>query len=106
MMPGRSAAGVDPESTRPGLPFGDQSSQLQRSCQKGPGPKFALSQSDDRARVQDQALCRFGDFSSRAAHSRRPSRLDIPRFQPGETVPVRYDPQNPARVALDVYHYK
>lgn len=34
------------------------------------------------------------------------SRLDIPRFQPGETVPVRYDPQNPARVALDVYRYK
>lgn len=34
------------------------------------------------------------------------SRLDIPRFQPGQTIPVRYDPQNPSRVALDFYHYK
>jgi hypothetical protein len=34
------------------------------------------------------------------------SRLDIPRFQPGATVPVRIDPQNPDRVALDVYSYR
>ena len=34
------------------------------------------------------------------------SRLDVPRFQPGQTIPVRYDPQNPSRVAVDVYHYK
>lgn len=34
------------------------------------------------------------------------SRLDVPRFQPGEIIPVRYDPQNPARVALDVYRYR
>ncbi len=34
------------------------------------------------------------------------SRLDIPRFQPGATVPVRIDPQNPDRVALDAYSYR
>jgi len=34
------------------------------------------------------------------------SRLDIPRFQPGATVPVRFDPRNPARVALDAYEYR
>jgi uncharacterized protein DUF3592 len=31
----------------------------------------------------------------------RISRLDIPRVQPGETVAVRYDPNNSSRVALD-----
>jgi hypothetical protein len=31
------------------------------------------------------------------------SRLDVPRFQPGRIVPVRFDPKNPARVALDLY---
>jgi hypothetical protein len=31
------------------------------------------------------------------------SRLDVPRFQPGQVVPVRVDPRNPARVAIDVY---
>lgn len=36
----------------------------------------------------------------------RISRIDIPRFQKGETVPVRFDPQNPQRVALDVYEYR
>ena len=34
------------------------------------------------------------------------SRVDIPRFQPGATVPVRIDPQDPASVALDVYRYR
>jgi len=34
------------------------------------------------------------------------SRLDIPRIQPGQVVPVRFDPQNPQRVALDMYGYK
>jgi hypothetical protein len=34
------------------------------------------------------------------------SRLDVPRFQPGLTVPVRVDPRNPARVALDAYEYR
>lgn len=29
------------------------------------------------------------------------SRLDIPRFQPGRVIAVRYDPDAPARVALD-----
>lgn len=33
------------------------------------------------------------------------SRLDIPRFQPGATVQVRIDAQDPALVALDVYRY-
>lgn len=31
------------------------------------------------------------------------SRLDVPRFQPGRIVPVRFDPRNPARVAIDLY---
>jgi hypothetical protein len=34
------------------------------------------------------------------------SRLDIPRFQPGQRVSVRYDPHDTSRVALDMYHYK
>jgi hypothetical protein len=34
------------------------------------------------------------------------SRLDIPRFQPGKIVPVRFDPKDPSRVAIDVYRYK
>jgi hypothetical protein len=34
------------------------------------------------------------------------SRLDIPRFQPGATVSVRIDPQNPDVVALDAYSYR
>jgi hypothetical protein len=33
------------------------------------------------------------------------SRVHIPQFQPGSHVPVRVDPQDPARVALDVYKY-
>jgi hypothetical protein len=34
------------------------------------------------------------------------SRVDIPQFQPGQTVDVRIDPQDPALVALDVYRYR
>ncbi len=34
------------------------------------------------------------------------SRLDIPRFQPGAMVDVRIDPQDPSKVALDVYNYR
>jgi len=34
------------------------------------------------------------------------SRLDIPHFQPGRVVDVRYDPHDTARVALDMYHYR
>ena len=34
------------------------------------------------------------------------SRLDVPRFQPGATVSVRVDPQDPAKVALDAYRYR
>ena len=33
-------------------------------------------------------------------------RLDVPQFQPGRTIPVRYDPADHARVAVDVYNYK
>jgi hypothetical protein len=33
------------------------------------------------------------------------SRLDIPRVQPGAVVPVRVDPRDPSRVALDIYEY-
>ncbi len=31
------------------------------------------------------------------------SRLDIPAIQPGRVFPVKYDPQVPTRVALDVW---
>lgn len=34
------------------------------------------------------------------------SRLDVPRFQPGRVIPVRVDPHDPARVAVDVYKYR
>jgi hypothetical protein len=34
------------------------------------------------------------------------SRLDIPHFQPGEIVKVRYDAQDPSRVGLDEYKYR
>lgn len=34
------------------------------------------------------------------------SRLDVPQFQPGLTVGVRIDPQDPAKVAIDVYQYR
>ena len=34
------------------------------------------------------------------------SRLDIPRFQPTQTVKVRFDPQDPSLVALDEYKYR
>ena len=45
--------------------------------------------------------------SSYQARTRTPiSRLDVPRFQPGAIVPVRVDPRNPNRVALDVYTYR
>jgi len=41
------------------------------------------------------------------ARTRTPiSRLDVPRFQPGAVVPVKVDPDNPNRVALDVYTYR
>ena len=33
------------------------------------------------------------------------SRVHISQFQPGWQVPVRVDPHDPARVALDVYKY-
>ena len=33
------------------------------------------------------------------------SRLDIPQFQPGMSISVRIDPQDPTKVALDVYQY-
>lgn len=31
------------------------------------------------------------------------SRLDIPQVQPGRVVPVKFDPDDPARVALDLW---
>jgi hypothetical protein len=34
------------------------------------------------------------------------SRLDIPRFQPGQTVQIRFDPQDRSRVGLDEYKYR
>jgi hypothetical protein len=32
------------------------------------------------------------------------SRLDLAKFQPGMIIPVRVDPKDPSRVAVDVYH--
>lgn len=47
------------------------------------------------------------DQSSYQARTRTPiSRLDVPRFQPGAVVPVRVDPRDPDRVAVDVYTYR
>jgi hypothetical protein len=34
------------------------------------------------------------------------SRLDVPQFQPGQVIQVRFDPKEPGRVAIDVYRYK
>ena len=34
------------------------------------------------------------------------SRVHVPQFQPGATVPVRVDPEDAANVALDVYRYR
>ncbi len=31
------------------------------------------------------------------------SRLDVPAIQPGRVVPVKFDPNNPARIALDLW---
>lgn len=33
------------------------------------------------------------------------SRIDVPQFQPGNVIPVRYDPNDPKQVAIDVYKY-
>ena len=33
------------------------------------------------------------------------SRIHVPQFQPGWQVPVRVDPKDPGRVALDVYKH-
>jgi hypothetical protein len=34
------------------------------------------------------------------------SRLDIPQIQPGAILQVKFDPDNPSRVALDIYEEK
>jgi hypothetical protein len=34
------------------------------------------------------------------------SRLDLPRFQPGQIIRVRVDPKDRSRVAIDVYKYR
>ncbi|HEY7162431.1 MAG TPA: DUF3592 domain-containing protein [Acidobacteriota bacterium] len=36
----------------------------------------------------------------------RISRVYVPQYQPGATVPVRIDPANPQRVSLDIYEFK
>lgn len=33
------------------------------------------------------------------------SRIDVPQFQPGNTIPVVYDPKDPKQVAINVYKY-
>ncbi len=35
----------------------------------------------------------------------RVSRVHLAQFQPGSRIPVKFDPQDPTRVALDVYEY-
>jgi hypothetical protein len=32
--------------------------------------------------------------------------VDLPQFQPGRVIPVRIDPKQPSRVAIDVYKYR
>lgn len=34
------------------------------------------------------------------------SRLSVPRYQPGMSVPVRIDPRDHSRVALDIYDFR
>ena len=44
------------------------------------------------------------DGKSYEAHTKALiSRLDIPAVQPGRVFPVKFDPQNPNRVALDIW---
>jgi hypothetical protein len=44
------------------------------------------------------------DGEAYEAHTRAlVSRLDLPAFQPGRVVPVRYDPANSARIAFDLW---
>jgi hypothetical protein len=33
------------------------------------------------------------------------SRIDVPQFQPGHVIPVKYDPNDPKQVAVNVYEY-
>ena len=33
------------------------------------------------------------------------SRIDVPQFQPGNVIPVVYDPNDPKQVAINVYKY-
>lgn len=33
------------------------------------------------------------------------SRIDVPQFQPGQVIPVVYDPNDPKQVAINVYKY-
>jgi len=49
---------------------------------------------------------RTGQASCQARTRTPISRLDVPRFHPGAIVPVKVDPRNPNRVALDVYRYR
>src|ERR1700730_3572617 len=32
--------------------------------------------------------------------------VDLPQFQPGSVIPVRIDPKDPSRVAIDLYKYR
>lgn len=34
------------------------------------------------------------------------SRLDVPQFQPGKVIQVRFDAKEPGRVAIDMYGYR
>ncbi len=44
------------------------------------------------------------DGEAYEAHSKAlVSRLDVPAIQPGRVLPVKFDPQQPARVAIDLW---
>ena len=67
---------------------------------------------DAGVRVNDDPVVGFllevypPDGESYEAQTKGPiSIVHMPRFQPGAVVPVRIDPQNPARVALDIYRH-
>jgi len=65
---------------------------------------FALRWEDNDPVVDFLLEVHLRDGGSYEAHSKGlVPRLDVPRVQPGTIVPVKVDPKNPARVALDMW---
>lgn len=46
-----------------------------------------------------------GEESYQAETKALISRIDVPQFQPGNKIPVVYDPKDPKQVAINVYKY-